>query len=263
MKKILLYLVFSCLFVNVFSQKKVEEIKIEGAEGTAIGKSLPGVIKQARDKAKVDALKKAGITENINTYTDFYQSETDDEYSELFSSDIFSNIRGAVKDVEIVDTLRSFTKEGFIKVTAVINCTVLKYSTSNDLSFNFKVSGIKQFYNNNAHLKFSIMPSKPGYLKAFLFTKNEAYQLFPNNWEKSILFRKDSTYKFPLEELDYILETTKNSEIHRIVFVYLKKEIPFYGSVKYEEIFDWIFSIPPDQRKVKSNTFTVVNEKVN
>ncbi len=257
----LLFLVISVFIsIGAVSQEKIEEIPVNKSSGTAIGKSLPNVISQAINEAKINALKKAGIKENINSYTDFYQSETDDEYSELFSSDIFSNIRGAVKEVEVVDTLRSFTKDGLIKVTAIINCTVLKYNTSRDLSFDFYVEGIKQFYNHNESLQFKIEPAHNGYLKAFLFTRNEAYQLFPNDYEKSLLFEKGQTYDFPMQEIDYILETPKKSEIHRIVFVYLKEDVPFFGPVKYEEIFDWIFSIPPDQRKVKSNTFTVVNE---
>lgn len=38
------------------------------------------------------------------------------------------------------------------------------------------------------------------------------------------------------------------------------KEIPYTGEIEYKQIIDWIFSIPPDMRIIKSFSFSVVQE---
>jgi len=40
----------------------------------------------------------------------------------------------------------------------------------------------------------------------------------------------------------------------------MKEDIPYTNDVEYKKIIDWIFSIPPDMRIIKSFGFSVVNE---
>lgn len=267
MKKVVVFVlltIFIGIQQNVYAKNKVKKIKLENISGEAIGgeaESLLEVKQRAVNNAKINALKEAGISENIKTYTDYFQSETDEEYEELFASNIFTNIQGSVTEVEITNTRRSFTEDGMLKVEVIINCTVLKYLTEDDLTFNYWVDGIKPNYNHNDLLEFSFKPASDGFLKAFIFTKTEAYQLFPNSLEKSRLLVKDNEYKFPLGRVNYRLETAKRSEMHRIVYVFMKEDIPYTHSVNYKQIFDWIFSIPPDQREIKSFSFTVFNQE--
>jgi hypothetical protein len=248
-----------------FTNKKKKEIHLTNITGEAIGtenESLKQVRTRAVNAAKVNALKESGIQEDINTYTDYFQSETKEDYEELFASSIFTNINGAVTDVKILKTDKSFTSDNLLQVKVFINCTVIKYSTKNDMSFSFEVQGIKPNYNHNDLFTFKLKPHSDGFLKAFIFTKNESYQLYPNNYESSQIFNSNKSYEFPLEEINYRLETNRRSQMHRVVFVYLKKDIPYTEKVDYKEIFDWIFRIPPDLRKVKSFSFTVFNESV-
>jgi hypothetical protein len=262
------YFLFAVAFLLLFVQpliakKKVEKIKIDRVEGVAVGGETESVLEvkqRAINEAKINALKEAGISENIKTYTDYFQSETDEQYEELFASNIFTNIQGAVKEIEILDVKNEFTTEGSLRVKVVISCVVLKYLTNEDLTFDFWVEGVKPNYNHNDRLEFAFKPASDGYLKSFIFTKDEAYQLFPNDYENSRLFEKNQQYEFPLEPINYILETSHRSQMHRIVFVFLKEDIPYTRKVEYDQIFDWIFSIPPDVREVKSYSFTVFNE---
>ena len=60
--------------------------------------------------------------------------------------------------------------------------------------------------------------------------------------------------------MDYTLVSNKKSEIHRMVMVFMKEDIPYTNDVEYKKIIDWIFSIPPDMRVIKSFGFSVVNE---
>lgn len=267
MKNIILLLVFltALLPPSTFGSKKIKEIRLKGVHGEAIGtahESLNEVKQRAISQAKINALKKAGIEENISAYTDFFQSETSEDYEELFSSTIFTNIQGAVSDVKVEDMKRSFTEDDMLQVQVSINCTVIKYLTKKDVSFDFKVEGIRPNYNQNELLDFQFIPYQKGYLKVFLFTKDESYQLFPNDYESSRVFQKGTSYSFPLEEINYRLETDKRAHAHRAVFVFMKKDIPYLEEVEYEQIFNWIFSIPPDLRQVKSYSFTVFNAEV-
>ncbi len=274
-KKILLIalLVFIGLPVSFSAKKKVEKIELENITGSATGgetESLQQVKQRAINNAKINALKQAGIKENINTYTDYFQSETDEEYEELFASNIFTNVQGAVKNVEVTDSKRSFTEDGMLQIEVKINCVVLKYLTREDMTFDYWIEGIKPNYDHDERLAFSFKPSADGYLKIFMFTNEEAYQLYPNDYEPSRAFLKNREYEFPtraddnyspVREVNYILESEKKSEMHRIVFVFMKADIPYTRKVDYHLIFDWIFSIPPDMREVKTYSFTVFNQE--
>ncbi len=267
MKRFILPIViFSSLFIlvsNVNAQKKVKEIKITEAQGVAIGadnESIAQVTQRAINEAKTASLKQAGIEENIASFTDYFQIEEDGQYEDLFTSDFLSDIRGSVKDVEIIDTKKSFDDFGHLKVKVVINCTVVKYLTKKDIGFDVWIDGVGMFYPNETGLIFKVKPSKNAYVKMFIFGESEAFQLFPNSEESSFLLMANKQYVFPSETAVYELYTDKKSEIHRMVMVFMKEDIPYTNDVEYKKIIDWIFSIPPDMRVIKSFGFSVVNE---
>ncbi|MCK5168373.1 MAG: hypothetical protein KAQ75_00730 [Bacteroidales bacterium] len=249
--------------INLTAQEKVKEIPLKNVQGTEIGnnnESLNQILQRAVNNAKIEALKKAGIEENITSFTNYFQSENNNTYEELFTSDILSDINGAVKNVEIIDTVRRFNKYGQPDVQVTINCIVVKYLSHKDLSFDVFVDGIGMYYPNETKLIFRIKPMKDAYVNMFLFNKTEAYQMFPSNYEKSFILKKDTEYNFPTEAVDYILYTNKKSEPHRMIMVFTKNEIPYTGDIEYKQIIDWIFSIPPDMRIIKSFSFNVVKE---
>ena len=247
---------------NVKAQsEEVEEIPIENVRGHSIGseaESLSIIRERAINEAKVEALNRAGISENIKAYSDFYESQTDGNYKDLFTSDIFSDMQGVVRDVKVVDQSRRFTENGLPEVTVEINCTVLKYHTGRDRTFEFEVEGIRPVYEQEDLLEYDIKPHDKGFLKVFIFTPEEAFQVYPNEYEEAFLLNPDEkeSYDFP-RKVDVVLETEKELENHRAVFVFLKENIPYTGKVTYEDIFDWIFSIPMHQRNVKTFSFGV------
>lgn len=247
----------------IMAQEKVKEIYLKDIHGTAIGnnnESIDQVTNKATNTAKIEALKKAGIEENISSYTDFFQSEYNDDYDELFATEILSNIRGAVKNVEIVDAKKTFDEFENLKVVVNINCTVVKYLSDKDLTYDVWIDGIGIFYKNESKLLFKIKSTKDTYVSMFIFNEKEAYKLFPNELESSFLLKKNIEYEFPTYKADYILETKKKSEAHRLIVVFTKEEIPYTGEIEYKQIIDWVFSIPPDMRVIKSFGFNVVNE---
>ena len=263
--KLVLVLFFELLFIfSAYAGKDYKEIKLKNIQGVAVGgetETLEQVKIKAVNNAKIEALRKAAIEENINSYSNLFKSEDSNKYEELFTSNVFSNIRGSVKDVIITNLKKEFTPEGQMKVFVVINCTVIKYNTTSDLTFDAWIDGFKLFYNNNEALEFTVKPSQEAYLRAFLITNDDAYVLFPNDYEKSYVLKKDTEYPFPSQKIEYILTAEKKSKVHRVIVVLLKEDIPYTDEVTYKNITKWIFNIPPDKRVIKSFGFSVVNNQ--
>jgi len=248
---IILSILFFFLNDSLNAQEKINEIVLTKVVGVAIGnnnESIDEIIQRAVSEAKIEALKQAGVEENIS-------------YEELFTSDVLSDIRGAVKAVEILETKKTFDEFGKLNIEVSINCTVVKYNTNKDLSFDVLIEGIGKYYQNESKLIFKVKSSKEAYVNIFIFNDEEAYKLFPNELENFFLLEKNKQYIFPTYKADYILETNKKSIVHRVIFVFTKDEIPYAGKIEYKQIIDWIFSIPPDIRVIKSFGFNVVNEK--
>jgi hypothetical protein len=248
---------------NLTAQEKAKEIPLKNIQGTAIGnnnESIDQVTQRAINEAKIEALKQAGIEENISSFTDYFQSESNNTYEELFTSDILSDIRGSVKTVEIKETKKTFDEFGNLNIEVTINCTVVKYNTNKDLSFDVFIDGVGLFYPNETKLIYRVKPTKDAYANMFIFNETESYQMFPSKYETSFLLKKETEYNFPTEAVNYILYTDKKSEAHRMILVFTKGKIPYTGEIEYKQIIDWIFSIPPDMRTIKSFSFNVIKE---
>ena len=266
MKKLYLFIIATSILFqncNLFAQEKVNEIALKNIQGKAIGnnnESVNQVLQRAVNNAKIEALRKAGIEENIASFSNYFQSENNNTYEELFTSDILSDIRGAVKNVEITDTVIDINQFKQLTVQVKINCVVVKYLSNKDLSFDVFVDGIGMYYPSETNLIFRVKSTKDAYVNIFLFNETEAYQLFPSKYESSFLLKKNMEYNFPTELVDYILYTNKKSEAHRMIMVFTKEKITYTGAIEYKQIIDWIFSIPPDMRIIKSFSFNVVKE---
>jgi hypothetical protein len=80
---------------------------------------------------------------------------------------------------------------------------------------------------------------------------------FPNSYEKNNELLPLVIHNFPFAAIDYILYTDlKDKETNRLLFVFTKTFIPFIKMDKEQitnedAIFNWIYSIMPDQRNVQ------------
>lgn len=254
-----------CLLTfTAVAQKKTKEHTVKGAIGVAVGgktNTMAQVIEMAKNKAKVNALQKAGIEEHINSYSDYFRSESNDKMEELFTSDVLSNIRGNVKDIVVIDTKEELTPEKQFKATVTINCTVIEYITTKDLEFDVWVEGFKPIYKEGDGLEFEIKPTLDCYMKAFLFTEIEDFAFFPNQVENTRLFSKMQAYKFPIEAASYELDAGGiERQMNRAILVFTKKNIPYTGIIAYKNITEWIMNIPPDERVIKSFSFDVYKD---
>lgn len=259
---------FFCFFLlfatnNFFAQKISQVSEIRGTSFIT-GDVSPNQAKvQALNDAKTNALKKAGIGEHINSYQLLFTSQQKNDYSQFFTSDIQSEIQGAVQSYEIKSE-KTYCKSEFEIISEVtIDASVIKYETKPDVTFDVNIEGVKGAYNNDDKLTFSIKTTQSCYLTIFNITDKEAFMLYPNAYEKQTKCTPLEVCKYPIAKIDYTLHTDlKQQETNRLIFVFTKTPIPFVKMDKdqvttHENIFTWIYSIMPDQRKVEYLTLSI------
>ncbi len=260
------FLLLFLLFTFQLAAQKTEKIKNIKGSAFISGDVSPNQAKaKALNDAKLNALKAAGIGENIKSYELLFTSQQNNDYSQFFNSDIQSEIQGAVQSFDIVkeETIQKSSDETVVEVT--IDATVIMYASTSDVKFDEYIEGIKVVYTNEDKLVFSVKTTLPCYLTIFNITDIEASVLYPNSYEKQELLNESILYSFPtVESIDYTLHTDMNqTEVNRLIFVFTKTKIPFIKMDKdqlitqQESIFTWIYSIMPDQRKVEYRALTI------
>ncbi|UTW64182.1 DUF4384 domain-containing protein [bacterium SCSIO 12741] len=256
---LLLVLLLSTLLAS--AGKVSKKVLIKNVEAYAVGSESesPAQVKQkALNEAKLLALQKAGVTEQISSYSDFFVKEENGNMEEIFSTNILNDMQGVISDLELLSEEKKINDQGLLEVHIKANIEVIKFKQGMDPSFDLWMDGIKPVYVNKDLLTFTLKPNQEAYIRIFVFAeKQEAYQLYPNEYEKNKVFEAQKEYTFPKPSLDYQLETDLYKEQHRMVVVSLKQDIPFNAKVTYKDIMNWIFQIPPDQRRVTTFSFDV------
>ena len=251
-------------FINILSAQ--QKSKVTNIKGTSliVGDVSPNQAKiEALNDAKINALKKAGIVENINSNQLLFTSQKQNDYSQFFTSVIQSEMQGAIESYEIKSERINCLNDNEIIYEASIDATVIKYDSKPDVSFDANIEGIKSVYNNDEKLSFDVTTTQTSYLTIFNITDKEAFVIYPNLYEKQMKLTQTSSYKFPIEKIDYTLHTDlKIQETNRLIFVFTKKSIQFIKMDKdqnttNENIFSWIYSITPDQRKIEYFTLSI------
>jgi hypothetical protein len=250
------------LTFNLSAQKLVKVSGIKGVSYISGDVSVNQAKYSAINEAKINALKAAGIGENIKSYQLLFSSQEKNEYAQFFSSDIQSEIQGAVASYDIINqaTIQKNQNELYYEVT--IDASIIKYDTKPDITFDANIEGVKGVYNNLDKLAFSVKTTQNCYLTIFNINDNEATLMYPNSLEKQKLLNSNEINKFP-PQAEYELETNlKDKEFNRLIFVFTKTAVPFIKMNKEqvttnEAIFNWIYSIMPDQRKVEYRSLVI------
>ena len=254
------------LLLSANSSIAQKTTKLTGIVGTAYitGDVSPNEAKaQALNEAKINALKAAGIAEDISTYQLLFTSQQKNDFTQFFSSSIQSEMRGAVQNYEIISERTYCKNEDEIVCEVKINATVIKYDTKPDNTFDAHIEGIKAVYNNNENLTFNINTTQNCYLTIFNITDKEAIVMYPNKYEKQQALTAMQRYRFPQAKINYTLSTDdQKQETNRLIFVFTKTHISFIKmnpdqTTTLDHIFNWIYSITPDQRKVEYVTLAI------
>ena len=267
--KLKLLFVFYLSTGLLFSQKIINVKNVEGIYIMSENITPKQAKLEAIKEAKLNALKKAGIKENLNSYSILYEQEIDNNFRQMFTSDFSSEINGAIKSFEIINQ-RTETSLDNIVFKVVINAKVIKYDAKKDPAFTVNINGIDPVYRNNKELEFNLTSGIKCYLSIFYVNEYESGLIYPNSNEDQIMLEPNVNYKFPQNKgIGYYLEAHQNNknitETNRFIFVFTKKKIQFIKKDKNNiienrnDIFSWIYSITPDQRNIEY--FSIIIKK--
>lgn len=235
----------------LYAQKPV---KVKGVQGRwQVSDDI--TLKQAEDRAfmeaKKAALQKAGVMENVWSVFGQITQEDGQELHEAYSQMNVLAIGGMVnvtnkKVEEVWDTdTRSLYK------VVTIDAEVRKEDKS-DSSYALEVKGVETLYREGDvfHCKLTIHGTD-SYLKFFWFDSNGGALLYPNSYEPNTLLKAGKEYAIPFSNaVDYRMEKQhgKESEKINMMMVATKEDIPFTKEVTYQNVLEWVYSIPAVQR---------------
>lgn len=246
-----------------------QEILYVTAEGSFISKDLSRdeAYNEAIRNAKINALHKAKIPENVQSISVIFDSQINDNLLKAYESISTIESKGEVLVDSVIYLPVRVNEVNNLVYDVKINAIVYKYEKKQDPEFLFNVEGIKEIYSSTEKMKFSFLPKQDGFLKIFNITKDEVSLLYPNvdksypylSDEENHIFKKDEEIIFPyhpafIEGYSFILKEGVNLENNYFLFVYTKNNIPFDENPTLKGIYKWIYSISPDIRCVKCMT---------
>lgn len=255
MNKTILFGMFLCISTYLFSADNIISVTNVMGECALMHITPEQAKQQALLAAKTEALRRAGVEENIAVTTTLQTAEQQGSVWDVFHSFSAIEVRGGIIDYTITDEqLTEKSETPVYKV--VINATVKKYVGRPDPTFSFLLSGIlKNGYRNNENITFSIKPAQNGYLKIFMFENEQnATLVFPNDYEPNRQFVGGQSVAFPTNQIIEYTATKQSQatpEHNYLVFVYTKTDMPFMREVNYKNVLNWIYSIEPDLRVVE------------
>jgi hypothetical protein len=256
-----LFLSAALLLAIALSSQAQDVVKVSGCIGEA---TISGSVSEvearsmALQEAKLSALRKAGVSENISSYATMFKGESGKELSEFFSSEFQSEIRGAVSKYEAREEKFIDPVSKLFTLRITIDAEVVKYKSVTDPEFQVAVDGVKGVYTSGELLTFNVKVTRDCYLNIFSVTDADASLFMPNAYEKLPKLTEGISYTFPKSVEYYMDRTTKGDkpETTRLIFVFTKKQMEFIDLqgeeqiTSVEKILSWIYSISPDQRKV-------------
>ena len=244
---------------NIFAQKNV--ISVFGIKGSAFinERMTPKeAIQEALNNAKRNALTKAGIGEYLKSSQLFIStSENNSKSSDFINSEIQSQIEGEFINIDVLDTVMNIVEKQ-IQYTVTIDAKIKRHQEKPDPNFNVNILGVKNVYNKNDSLHFSVITSLDCYLNLFSWTDNEMTLIYPNDREGQITLKAGQKYFFPFRGRGKTYEMINKNiepEKSKLLFVYTKTPMNFVqfnlnGVSKTETVISWVNAIPFDQKKV-------------
>ena len=252
MKTIYHFIIAALFFLNIMSGNAQQYIKVNNVSGSCVIANIsPEIAKEnALFNAKIEALRKAGIPENLLAEIT--------QMGEIFIETSNIEIGGGITEYEIVsDDIRiaQEKKSQVLIAEVVINAKVIKYNKESDPSFQIKVQGLKSVYKEQENLYFDVTAYQNGYLRIFHFEEDgTGTQIYPDKAiEPDMLFQKNDIIRFPINDhYNYELvktDKTKKKEINRILFLFLKENINFTEDyINLQSVLNWKAGISPDKR---------------
>lgn len=245
--KLCFFTVMICLALPLSAKRPIKVKGIEGKCEITRHITLENAEKKALEDAKVNALRKAGVSEKIWSNTSLVKDQDNSEYKELLSQMISLRVDGVINVTEVKYSTKTIDNKFY--AIAVIDASV-KEGEPADLSFAVDVNGISSVYREGDSLAFDLkIYGSDAYVKLFWFTDNVGEITYPNQFEQNQIFRKETNYHFPLDcNLSYnMIKRDKSKEYEKIsLFVIATKQnVPYMDKdVTFDSMLKWIFKIP-------------------
>ena len=219
---------------------------------------------QALWNAKKQALREAGVTEDISSTAIIVMGEGGNDFREISSELSRIDLEGRVRVKEQTDAQPVFTPDHLVLYSTTIRAEVVVQETEEDLSFRFKTDGFKSNYLSGETMTFTVTPTADCYLRVFLLGKhsNSNAQIYPlEGVFKDIRLKAGETVTFPPTNrkflydrpFEYTLEledAKENVEQDVLLIVALKKPYPFTDEVSYENVIRWLSKIKRNEKYV-------------
>lgn len=220
---------------------------------------------QALLEAKKQALREAGVTEDISSTAIIVMGDAGNDFREISSELSRIELEGRVRVKEQTDAPPMFTNDGLVKYATTIRAEVVLQETEEDLNFRFKTDGLQNTYLSGETMTFTVTPVADCYLRVFLLGKhpNSNAQIYPiEGVFKDVRLKAGETVSFPPaarqflydQPFEYTLEMESEKddlEQDVLLIVALKKPYPFTEEVGYETVIRWLSKIKRNEKCVQ------------
>jgi hypothetical protein len=241
----------------VWAQKIVKVNQATGVVTLHGDLSLNRAKEKAIQEAKLDALRQAGVGEQISETSMLFQQSTTEKADALFSSLISNQINGEIAGFEVLsEGVKNNYEQPVYEV--VIRAEVKVYDQEETSGIQVELSGIRDQYFDQEALQFSVQSNRDGYLHAYIVTESEVYQIFPNAYEKSHAIVGGKAIQFPINTgIDYKLEITKPEAIHYLVLLFTTEAVKLSPPSTLNELLSRLAGLPRKQKTVEWHSFIV------
>lgn len=227
---------------------------------------------QALLEAKKQALREAGVMEDISSTAIIVLGGNTDDFHEINAELSRIELKGRVRVKEQQDAPPQFTIDGLVKYSTTIRAEVVVEETEDDLLFQLKTEGIQNTYLNGDKMTFTVTPTANCYLRVFFFGKTPAAneQIYPmEGIFKDVQLKAGVPVQFPPESkpfvydrpFEYTMELDNewdNLEQDVVLIVALKKPYPFTDEVTYENVINWLARIKRSEKRVEWHGVNIV-----
>lgn len=245
-----IFLLIALIAAPLHAQNTVRVKEVQGRWQVSDNITLKEAEERAYMEAKKEALRRAGVMENVWSVFGQISQESGTEFQEAYSQMNVLAIGGMVNITkEKVEDFWDVNTNSLYKVVTID--AVVQKEEKVDKAYVLEVKGISTLYKEGDVFTCTLkVHGTDSYLKFFWFDSNGGALLYPNSYEENSLLKTDKEYKIPFSNaVDYRMEKDgKESEKTNMMMVATKENIPFTGDVTYQSVLKWVYSIPNDKR---------------
>lgn len=232
---------------------QAQTVKVKGVQGRwQVSEEI--TLKEAEERAfmeaKKEALRKAGVMENVWSVFGQITQDNGSEFHEAYSQMNVLAIGGMINitNKKVEEVWDADTRSLYKVVT--IDATVQKQDNV-DKGYALEVKGVANLYQEGDVFTCTLkVHGTDSYLKFFWFDNTGGALLYPNDYEPNTLLKAEKEYSIPFNNaIDYRMDKKgKESEKINLMMVATKENIPYTSEVTYQNVLKWVYSIPNDKR---------------